>query len=74
MTRDVLSSIVWNLKPLQSSELLFKTDTHKELITPMDFHDACDDKGATLTIVKTSDNQILGAYNPVSFISENVYR
>ena len=68
-----MPSIVSNLKSIRSSDLLLKLDTETHSITPMDFHDWCDEKGPTLTLIKTDDDKIYGAYNPISFISENIY-
>jgi len=36
---------------------------------PENFHQKCDDKGPTLTIVKTSENKVFGGYTPISWES-----
>ncbi|GES96377.1 carbohydrate-binding module family 13 protein [Rhizophagus clarus] len=43
-------------------------------LTPDKFHDICDDRSCTLTIVKVKGNdQILGGYNPIEWKSERGY-
>ncbi|CAI2366483.1 unnamed protein product [Moneuplotes crassus] len=73
LDKNSLPNIVSYLPKLRMSSLLFQVDTTQEKISPMDFHDECDDKGPTLMIVKTKNDKIFGAYCPVSWISENMY-
>ncbi|GBC03094.1 hypothetical protein RclHR1_00050002 [Rhizophagus clarus] len=43
--------------------------------TAADFHTKCDNKGATIVIVKISNsNQIVGGYNPLFWVSNNTFR
>jgi hypothetical protein len=37
------------------------------------FHAHCDNKGETLTVIKTNTNYICGGYNPQSWMSRNTY-
>ena len=37
------------------------------------FHNACDEQGPTLTIVKANGGFIFGGYNPVSWVSDFMY-
>ena len=72
ISKDIIPKIWSNLPKLRSSERIFMVNVDKEDISPMDFHDEWDEKGPTLTLIKTSNNRIYGAYSPVSWISENV--
>ena len=56
---------------IRSGELIYKVSLHGS--TPETFHHYCDNKGPTLTIVKTVDNYVFGGFNPVSWMSENMY-
>jgi len=40
---------------------------------PQRFHENCDNKGATLLIVKANQGHIFGGYNPVSWVSDFCY-
>ncbi|CDW71558.1 b-box zinc finger family protein [Stylonychia lemnae] len=37
------------------------------------FHKACDNKGATIMLVKANKHYIFGGFNPQSYMSENLY-
>eukprot|EP00347_Sterkiella_histriomuscorum_P019889 403339925 len=37
------------------------------------FHKACDNKGPTIMFVKANNHYIFGAFNPMSYMSENIY-
>lgn len=37
------------------------------------FHEKCDNKGPTITLIKTADGHIFGGYNPTSWLSECIY-
>ena len=39
-----------------------------------DFHGKCDDKGATVTIVKTSEGYVFGGYNDQSWAGSGVFK
>ncbi|KAG9293505.1 hypothetical protein G9A89_009229 [Geosiphon pyriformis] len=42
--------------------------------TPADFHRLCDDKGATVSVIKVKrTGQLIGGYNPQSWHSQNEY-
>ena len=72
MPKEALPTVVAYLPKVRASELLLKVNVDKQRIYPMDFHDACDEKGPTLTLALTADGRIFGAYSPISWISENV--
>mgnify|MGYP002624375268 CR=1 FL=1 len=59
------------LPKIKSGILLFSTLTDE--ISTVSFHKKCDNKGPTLTIVKTVDGHIFGGYNPRSWVSESMY-
>ncbi|CAI2185010.1 1278_t:CDS:2, partial [Funneliformis geosporum] len=43
--------------------------------TPAAFHQKCDNKGATIVIVKlTNSEQIIGGYNPIGWEGNNDYK
>eukprot|EP00979_Chaetoceros_neogracilis_P003672 scaffold652_cov188-Chaetoceros_neogracile.AAC.18 len=42
--------------------------------TAADFHAMCDDKGATITVVKSSDGYIFGGYTDVAWGTDNDYK
>ena len=52
-------------------ELLFRKS--RDGSKSSDFHKCCDNKGPTLTLVKTSKNYIFGAYTPFSWKSKISY-
>ena len=59
------------LPKIKSGILLYSTLT--DGISTIIFHKKCDNKGPTLTIVKTVDGHIFGGYNPRSWVSESMY-
>ena len=59
------------LPKIKSGILLYSTLTDQ--INTITFHKKCDNKGPTLTIVKTIDGHIFGGYNPRSWVSESMY-
>ena len=38
------------------------------------FHNLCDNKGATITLIKLEDGNILGIYTPLSWDSTSVWK
>ena len=48
-------------------ELIFKMTTNG--YTPKNFHDYCDNKGPTLTLIETKNNNIFGGFTPLSWNS-----
>ena len=62
-------------------EAINKNEIKYELIFRMsengtnseDFHKFCDNKGPTLTLVKTSENKIFGGFTPLSWSNDGVY-
>lgn len=40
---------------------------------PQRFHDCCDNKGATLMIVRANHGHIFGGFNPSSWVSDFAY-
>ena len=59
------------LPKIKSGILLYSTLTDE--VSTVAFHRKCDNKGPTLTIVKTVDGHIFGGYNPRSWVSESMY-
>jgi len=59
------------LPKIKSGILLYSTLTDE--VSTVAFHKKCDNKGPTLTIVKTVDGHIFGGYNPRSWVSESMY-
>ena len=59
------------LPRIKSGILLYSTLTDE--VSTVAFHRKCDNKGPTLTIVKTVDGHIFGGYNPRSWVSESMY-
>ena len=59
------------LPKIKSGVLLYSTLNNE--ISTIKFHKNCDNKGPTLTIVKTVDGHIFGGYNPRSWVSESMY-
>jgi len=41
----------------------------KDGFDPEDFHKKCDKKGATISIIKTSDKKVFGGYTPIPWES-----
>ena len=54
---------------IKSSRLLYKAATNGW--SPSNFHQLCDNKGATITIATLTDGRFIGAYSPVSWGSVN---
>ncbi|KAF2072646.1 hypothetical protein CYY_006048 [Polysphondylium violaceum] len=52
-------------------ELLYEALENK--FSPSSFHSACDGKGATITLIKTTDGCVFGGYNSQSWNSDIVY-
>ena len=59
------------LPKIKSGLLLYSTLI--DGVSTITFHKKCDNKGPTLTIVKTVDGHIFGGYNPRSWVSESMY-
>ena len=51
---------------IKGSELLYRMN--RDGCTPETFHRRCDNKGATLMLVKTTNGYIFGGYNPSSWV------
>ena len=49
-------------------ELIFKMTKNGN--RPIDFHNNCDDKGPTLTLIETKNNNIFGGFTPLSWNSK----
>ena len=43
------------------------------LNVPQRFHENCDNKGATIILIKANQGHIFGGYNPTSWISDFTY-
>ena len=52
-------------------ELLFRATEHG--FTATKFHELCDNKGKTLTIVKSTNNKIFGGYTPLNWNTSGNY-
>ena len=59
------------LPKIKSGILLYQIS--KDGASPITFHEKCNNKGPTLTIIKTNDGHIFGGYNPISWINEAMY-
>ena len=57
--------------PLAKAILIFKGT--KDGFGPDKFHQLCDKKGATLTLVQSDDNQIFGGFTKVPWDSSNIW-
>jgi hypothetical protein len=53
--------------------MLSKVPGDMKLDQPQRFHKACDNKGATLMLVKGNHGYIFGGYNPYSWVSDFAY-
>ena len=72
LKKDYISKDLIILLPkIKSGILLYSTLT--DGVSTITFHKKCDNKGPTLTLVKTVDGHIFGGYNPRSWISESMY-
>ena len=56
-------------KNLIKYELIYKMTVNGS--TASDFHKYCDNKGPTLTIIETTNNEIFGGFTPLSWNKEN---
>ena len=63
---DVLTEKLWNDDPLKF-HLLYRASEHE--FDPSKFHELCDKKGATLTIIKTECGKIFGGFLSRSWTS-----
>ena len=61
----------WIGKAFLVTELIFRAT--KDGFTASAFHGKCNDKGATITIVKAKTGQIFGGYNTVNWSSNGSY-
>jgi len=53
-------------------ELLYRSS--RDGLSAKDFHSSCDNKGSTITIIKTTDGRIIGGYSSTSWNSGGVVR
>ena len=67
----LLRDFIIILPKIKSGILLYSTA--KDGVSPVVFHQKCDNKGPTITIVKTSDGHVFGGYMPRSWVSESMY-
>ena len=67
----LLNDFIVILPKIKSGVLLYQVS--KDGASPVTFHEKCDNKGPTLTIVKTDTGHIFGGFNPISYISEPMY-
>ena len=59
------------LPKIKSGILLYQIS--RDGSSPITFHEKCNNKGPTITIIKTDDGHIFGGYNPISWINEAMY-
>ena len=55
-------------KPSSKLELLYRGSAHGW--RPIEFHSKCDNKGPTLSIIRTNNGRICGGYTSISWTSE----
>lgn len=55
----------WLGQSFDASNLLWRGTTHG--LTATEFHTRCDNKGATLTVIESTDGWLFGCYNPTSW-------
>ena len=67
----ITSDLCSILPKIRSGFLLYKLS--RDGASPEVFHKLCDNKGANILIVRTTDNYIFGGFNPLSWINENMY-
>lgn len=67
----LLNDFIIILPKIKSGILLYQIS--KDGASPITFHEKCDNKGPTITIVKTDTGHIFGGFNPISYISEAMY-
>ena len=67
----LLNDFIIILPKIKSGILLYQIS--KDGASPITFHERCDNKGPTITIVKTDTGHIFGGFNPISYISEAMY-
>lgn len=70
-TKMINSELFSVLPKIRTGALLYRVS--RDGASPDTFHYLCDNKGPTISIIKTIDNYIFGGYNPISWISENMY-
>ncbi|KAG9301466.1 hypothetical protein G9A89_018138 [Geosiphon pyriformis] len=61
---------------VNNSAIVFNSQDFNSLngFTPADFHRLCDDKGATVSVIKVKGTgQLIGGYNPQSWHSKNAW-
>jgi len=72
INQEVINSDLINCLPnIKSAALLYKVSV--DGAEAKVFHEKCDNRGPTLTLVKLDDNHIFGGYNPLSWINEFMY-
>ena len=72
VTSDIISNdILLVLPKIKSGCLLYRVS--RDQSSPINFHKMCDNKGPSLTIIKTIEGYVFGGFNPVSWISEVMF-
>ena len=72
---DVLYSMLPNdTASVRSPRLLYFTSDDETTMNPELFHALCDNQGATITMIQSTNGCIFGGYNPVSWESTGKYR
>ena len=67
--KDFVKSAIPDLKPTSVIKLLYRGS--KDGWAAADFHRLCDNKGPTVTLVKSSAGRISGGFTTVSWTSVN---
>eukprot|EP00026_Physarum_polycephalum_P014186 Phypoly_transcript_14674.p1 GENE.Phypoly_transcript_14674~~Phypoly_transcript_14674.p1 ORF type:complete len:222 (-),score=39.54 Phypoly_transcript_14674:73-738(-) len=58
--------------PNKTFQLLYKASV--DGFGDADFHNACDNKGSTLTVIQSTDGYLFGGYTPLSFDASSSYK
>jgi len=61
------SDVIHEWLPDKEFILLYKAD--RDGFGPLDFHRACDGKGATLSVITTTEGYVFGGYTPDSWVT-----
>ena len=69
---DLITNEVFVIWPqIKQTELLYRMN--RDGCTPEVFHKLCDNRGATMLLVKANNGYVFGGYNPTSWFSQYCY-
>jgi hypothetical protein len=72
INQEIINSNFMSCMPkIKSGSLLYKIS--EDSADPLIFHEKCNDKGPTITLVKLEDGHIFGGFNPLSWINDYLY-